>query len=70
MLIVISMVTFGIFFVVPQWAGSSPEALASRYVGRAATPETVHLVAERLGFNDPIVVQYGRFLKGIFAGAE
>jgi peptide/nickel transport system permease protein len=70
MLIVISMVTFGIFFVVPQWAGSSPEALASRYVGRAATPETVHLVAERLGFNDPVVVQYGRFLKGIFTGAE
>ena len=70
MVIVISMVTFGIFFVVPQWAGSSPEALASRYVGRAATPETVALVTERLGFNDPVVVQYGRFLKGIFVGSE
>ncbi|GAA2207797.1 ABC transporter permease [Nonomuraea monospora] len=70
MLIVISMVTFGIFFLVPQWAGATPEALASRYVGRAATPETVHLVAERLGFNDPVVVQYGRFVKGLFAGAE
>ncbi|MCF6469896.1 ABC transporter permease [Nonomuraea sp. MG754425] len=70
MLIVISMVTFGIFYVVPQWAGATPEALASRYVGRAATPETVHLVAERLGFYDPVVVQYGRFLKGIFVGAE
>ncbi|GAA3093885.1 ABC transporter permease [Nonomuraea sp. NPDC004580] len=70
MLILISMVTFGIFFVVPQWAGATPEALASRYVGRAATPETVHLVAERLGFNDPVVVQYGRFVKGLVAGAE
>ncbi|GAA4524891.1 MULTISPECIES: ABC transporter permease [Nonomuraea] len=70
MLIVISMVTFGIFFVVPQWAGSTPESLASRYVGRAATEETVALVAERLGFNDPVIVQYGRFLKGIFLGAE
>ncbi|NBE95875.1 ABC transporter permease [Nonomuraea sp. KC401] len=70
MLIVISMVTFGIFYVVPQWAGASPEAMASRYVGRAATPETVHLVAERLGFNDPVIVQYGRFVKGLVAGAE
>lgn len=70
MLVVISMVTFGIFFVVPQWAGATPESLASRYVGRAATEQTVALVAERLGFNDPVVVQYGRFVKGIFAGAE
>ncbi|MBF8193023.1 ABC transporter permease [Nonomuraea sp. K274] len=70
MLIVISMVTFGIFFVVPQWAGASPEAMASRYVGRAATPETVALVAERLGFNDPVVVQYARFAKGLVAGTQ
>ncbi|WP_327580972.1 ABC transporter permease [Nonomuraea sp. NBC_00507] len=70
MLIVISMVTFGIFYIVPQWAGATPEALASRYVGRAATPETVHLVAQKLGFYDPVVVQYGRFLKSLIFGAE
>ncbi|MGP3957761.1 ABC transporter permease [Nonomuraea sp. 3N208] len=70
MLIVISMVTFGIFYIVPQWAGATPEALASRYVGRAATPETVHLVAQKLGFYDPVVVQYGRFLKSLVFGAE
>ncbi|MFI7702548.1 ABC transporter permease [Nonomuraea sp. NPDC049480] len=70
MLIVISMVTFGIFFVVPQWAGATPEAMASRYVGRAATPETVALIADRLGFTDPVAVQYGRFMKGVFVGAE
>jgi peptide/nickel transport system permease protein len=70
MLVVISMVTFGIFYIVPQWAGATPEALASRYVGRAATPETVHLVAQKLGFYDPVVVQYGRFLKSLIFGAE
>ncbi|MCG5214931.1 ABC transporter permease [Streptosporangium sp. KLBMP 9127] len=70
MLVVVSMVTFAIFFVVPQLAGATPEAFASRYVGRAATPETVQLIAERLGFNDPVVVQYARFAKGIVVGAE
>jgi peptide/nickel transport system permease protein len=44
--------------------------MASRYVGRTATAETAKLAADRLGFNDPLVVQYGRFVKGIVAGAE
>ena len=70
MLIVVSMVTFGIFFVVPQLAGATPEGFASRYVGRAATEENVQQVAERLGFYDPVIVQYGRFVKGIVAGTE
>ena len=36
MLIVVSMVTFAIFFLVPRWAGGSAENLAARYVGRTA----------------------------------
>lgn len=70
LLFVISVVTFGIFFVVPRIAGGTPETLATRYVGRAATPETVHLVADKLGFYDPIPVQYGRWIKGIVVGAD
>jgi peptide/nickel transport system permease protein len=70
LLIVVSAVTFAIFFVVPRIIGGTPETLATRYVGRAATEETVTLAAERLGFYDPVVVQYGRFLKGIFVGAD
>ncbi|ACZ88647.1 ABC transporter permease [Streptosporangium roseum] len=70
MLLVVSMATFAIFFLVPQLAGATPEGMASRYVGRTATAETAKLAAERLGFNDPLVVQYGRFVKGIVAGAE
>ncbi len=50
--------------------GATPETLATRYVGRAATPETVTLIAERLGFYDPIWLQYGRWVKGIFVGSE
>ena len=42
-------------------------ALESAF-GRAATAETVHLTAERLGLFDPVPVQYWHWLKGIFLG--
>ncbi|HEV2782519.1 MAG TPA: ABC transporter permease [Actinophytocola sp.] len=70
LLFVVSAVTFSIFYVVPKIIGGTPETIATRYVGRAATAETVKVTAERLGFYDPVVVQYGNWVKGIFAGAE
>ena len=70
LLIVLSMVTFSIFYLIPRLGGATPETLATRYVGRAATAETVHLTAERLGFFDPVPVQYWHWLKGVLVGAE
>jgi len=70
LLIVLSMVTFSIFYLIPRLGGATPETLASRYVGRAATAETVHLAAERLGFLDPVPVQYWHWLKGVLVGAN
>jgi len=70
LLFIVSAITFSIFYLVPRWAGSSPETLATRYVGRAATEETVKLTAERLGFYDPITVQYWSWAKGVIVGAE
>ncbi len=70
MLFIVSAVTFSIFFVVPRLAGVTADDIANRYVGRAATAETVVAVAEKLGLHDPVVVQYGRWVKGIFVGAE
>ncbi|MGN9840328.1 ABC transporter permease [Nonomuraea sp. H19] len=70
MLLIVSMVTFAIFFLVPRLAGATPEGFAARYVGRTAGDETLKLVAERLGFYDPLAVQYGRFVKGIVLGAD
>ncbi|WP_169945983.1 ABC transporter permease [Microbispora sp. H11081] len=70
MLAVVSMVTFSIFFVVPRAAGATAEDFAARYVGKTATDETISKLADSLGFNDPVVVQYGRWVKGIFAGSE
>jgi peptide/nickel transport system permease protein len=69
MLIVVSMVTFAIFFLVPRWAGGSAENLAARYVGRTADAAEIAAAADRLGFNDPIYVQYWEWLRGVFVGA-
>jgi peptide/nickel transport system permease protein len=70
LLFIVSAATFSIFYLVPRLVGSTPETLATRYVGRAATPETVRLIADRLGFYDPVWLQYGRWVKGIFVGAD
>lgn len=66
----ISVAVFLIFFELPRLGGSTPEDLASRYVGRTADAATVEVMADKLGFTDPLVVQYGRFAKGIVAGAD
>jgi peptide/nickel transport system permease protein len=70
LLFVVSAVTFAIFFVVPRIIGSTPETMAARYVGRTANEESVQLTAQRLGFYDPVPVQYLNWVKGIFVGAD
>lgn len=69
-MVVVSMITFAIFFLVPRLAGQTPELMAARYVGPRASSDQYHQVAERLGFFDPIHVQYWNWLKAIFVGAE
>src|SRR3712207_6274790 len=70
LLLVVTAVTFAIFFLVPRLAGATPESLASRYVGRTADEATIRAITERLGFYDPVYVQYGRFLRQLVLGAE
>ena len=36
--------------------------------GEDYTPEEIYQLEEELGFHDPIVVQYGRYLAGVFKG--
>ena len=59
MLFVVSVVTFSIFFVVPRLAGSSPETLAARYVGKTANQAAVEAAtaAPRLQRPDPGAVR-------------
>jgi len=70
LLIVVSMITFGIFFLVPRLAGQNAYQLAAQYVGRNPTASAILQMEQKLGLNDPLVVQYGRFLRGIVLGAH
>jgi len=58
-LFVISVVVFVLFFVV------SPGDPARIFSGRQATPEQVEQTRVRLGLDQPVYVQYGRFAKGL-----
>jgi len=70
LLFVVTAITFLIFFGVPRLGGATADDLASRYVGKTATGQQIHQTAERLGFTDPLYEQYGRFIKGLFVGAD
>lgn len=67
---IVSLVTFGIFFLVPRLGGQTTDQIAVQYVGRDPSPEAIKAVEAKLGLGDPILVQYGRFVKGIVAGAD
>ncbi len=70
LIFVVSIITFAIFFLVPRLAGATADDLASRYVGKTAGAAQVHQMAVKLGFTDPLYVQYGRFAKGLVLGAD
>jgi peptide/nickel transport system permease protein len=68
LLIVVSMITFAIFFLLPRLAGQNSYQLATQYVGRNPTRSAVLAIENKLGINQPIYVQYGRFLRGLVFG--
>jgi peptide/nickel transport system permease protein len=68
LLVVVAAITFAIFFLLPRLAGQSSYQLAAQYVGRNPIPSQVHAIEAKLGLDQPIQVQFGRFLKGIVAG--
>ncbi len=68
LLIIVSALTFAIFFLLPRLAGETPYDLAARYVGRNPIPSQIRAMETRLGLSAPVPVQFGRFLKAIVAG--
>jgi peptide/nickel transport system permease protein len=68
LLIIVSMITFAIFFLLPRLAGQTTYDLAAQYVGKNPVPSQIHAMEFRLGLNQPLPVQFGRFLKAIVAG--
>ncbi|GAA1372486.1 ABC transporter permease [Streptomyces beijiangensis] len=67
MLVVVSMVTFGIFFMVPKITGSDPALL---YAGRTTDKVAIEGIRKKMGLDKPITTQYGLFLKGVVAGRD
>ena len=70
LLIVVSMITFAIFFLIPRLAGQNSYQLATQYVGRNPDRAAVLAIEAQLGLDKPIYAQYGTFLKGIVAGTH
>jgi peptide/nickel transport system permease protein len=70
LLLLVSMITFAIFFLVPRLAGQTSYQLAAQYVGRNPIPSEIKAVEIKLGLNAPLYLQYGRFVKGIVAGVH
>jgi peptide/nickel transport system permease protein len=67
-LLLVAAITFAIFFLLPRLAGETAYGLATQYVGRNPTPAAVHQMEQTLGFNQPLYVQFGRYIKAIVAG--
>ncbi|WP_327069023.1 ABC transporter permease [Kitasatospora sp. NBC_01250] len=70
LLLVVSAVTFGIFFLLPKIAGETTDQLAAQYIGKNPTPAAMEAIKRNLGFDQPLYIQYGRFVKQIFVGAQ
>ena len=64
-LIVISIITFWLFYALPKMLNANPAAL---YAGRSPSPATIAAVSQKLGLDKPFWTQYWDFLKGIFVG--
>src|SRR5579859_5421227 len=62
-LFAISVITFGIFNVIPNGD------LAVRLAGHSATPATISAIRREWGFDKPIYVQYARTMEKIFNGS-
>ena len=56
-----------VFFMLSYIPGQAPDILALQS-GTAASAEDLERIREQLGLNDPIIVQYGRFLGNALQG--
>ncbi len=54
LLIVVSAITFAIFFIIPRLAGQNTYQLATEYVGRNPTRQAVLQIEAQLGLDHPL----------------
>ncbi|MFJ4583449.1 ABC transporter permease [Streptomyces echinatus] len=70
LLLVVSAVTFAIFFLLPRLAGQTADQLAQQYIGKSPSQADIDAVKHNLGLDQPVYVQYWHFIKGIVSGAS
>ena len=62
--LIVLLLTYAVFYLMP--AGDP----ALRFAGKSPTEESLALVRERLGLDQPWYEQYGKFVKSFAAGDE
>jgi peptide/nickel transport system permease protein len=70
LLVIVSMIIFSIFFLLPKLGGQTNYGLATQYVGRNPTRSAVLQMEAQLGLTKPIIVQYWDYLKAIAVGGH
>jgi len=68
LLVVVSMVIFSIFFLLPKLGGQTNYGLATQYVGRNPTRAAVLQMEAALGLDKPVYQQYWDYLRAIVVG--
>jgi peptide/nickel transport system permease protein len=63
-MLIITLVTYLIFFVMP------PTDPAVAFAGKSPTPESIEQVRHQFGLDKPVWVQYGLFVKHLFVGDQ
>jgi peptide/nickel transport system permease protein len=70
LLLGVAAMTFLVFYVVPGWGGRTTGQLAAQFAGRDPTPAQLTSIEHRMGFDRPLVVQFGNYLKALVVGAD
>ena len=63
-------VIIGVTFIIFSLMHLTPGDPARLILGEVATPEEIAETRERMGLNDPMIVQYGRFMAQLVFGGE
>ncbi|OEV07504.1 peptide/nickel transport system permease protein [Streptomyces sp. Amel2xB2] len=67
MLVVVMLAVFGIFFLIPKWTGVD---VATMFAGKQSDAAALDGIRQKLGLDDPIIVQVFDFFKGILVGRD
>lgn len=70
LLLVITFVTFLIFFGIPRLAGVTADDLAGRFAGKTPDQSTLQQIKEQFGLDESIFEQYGKFISTLVTGGE